>query len=86
MKLSAMVFLRRGSLTPSHPSTKQDPMERGNYKIVMIGHIMSKIYASVLDGKVNGSAKAHGLRVDGHARFRTDHVTLDHILTLRGIL
>ena len=52
----------------------------------MIRHVMSKIYALVLHGEVNGFAKAQGLKADGQACFRTDHAIHDHILTLKGII
>ena len=35
-------------------------MSLGNYKTIMTGPVMSKIYALVLDGKVSACTKAHG--------------------------
>ena len=32
-------------------------MDPGNYRTIMIRHVMSKIYASVLDGEVNARAE-----------------------------
>ena len=32
-----------------------DPMK---YKTIMIGHVMSKIYAAILDGKVNATQRS----------------------------
>ena len=40
-------------------------MDSGNYRTIMIGDVMSKIYAAVLDGEVNASIEIRGLRVSG---------------------
>ena len=37
-------------------------MDPRNYMTIMIKHVMSKIYASVLDGEVNAAAEALRLR------------------------
>ena len=49
-------------------------------------YVMSKIYASMLDGQVSAHAEVQGLRASGQAGFRTNHSTYDHIFTLRGII
>lgn len=46
---------------------------------------MSKIYASMLHDEVSGLMEARESRVGGHA-LRVDHATLEHILTLKGII
>lgn len=87
MKLSAKVSLGLGLLTPTHPFTKHEiPWNPENYRTIMIGHVMSKIYAFALEGEVSTGAEARRLWADGQAHFRTDHSTYDHILTLRGII
>ena len=45
------------TITPIHKA--RDPMDLKNYKTIMIGHVMSKIYASVLDGEVSARAEIH---------------------------
>ena len=57
-------------------------MDPGNYRIIMIGHVMSKIYTSVLDGEVSATAEAQRLWATGQVGFRMDHSIYDHILTL----
>ena len=61
-------------------------MDLGNYRTIMIGHVMSNIYASILDGEASIGAEAQGLRVGGQVGFKTNHLTYNHILTLRGII
>ena len=60
-----------------------DPMDPSNYKTIMIGHVRSTFYDSVLDGEVSGFVEARGLRAEGHASFRAYHAPLDHTLTLK---
>ena len=43
------------TITPIHK--EGDPMDPGNYRTIMIGHVMSKIYALMLHGEVSAIAK-----------------------------
>ena len=58
----------------------------GNYMTIMIEHIMSKIYAVVLDAVLDEFARSHGLKVDEQAGFGLEQLTLDHILTLKSVI
>lgn len=58
------------TITPIHKAG--DPMNPGNYMTIMIGHVMSKIYASVLDGEVSTRAEVRGLRA---LQFHMVHAT-----------
>ena len=59
-----------------------DPMDPESYRTIMIGHVMAKFYASVLDGEVSASAEVWGLK----AARQANHSILEHILTLLGII
>ena len=61
-------------------------MDPRNYKTIMIGHVMSMIYASILDVEVSACVEAQGLRANGQACFRIGPLTYNHILTLMGII
>ena len=43
------------TIAPIHKAG--DPMDLGNYRSIMIGHVKSKIYASVLDGEVSANTE-----------------------------
>ena len=49
-----------------------------NYRTIMIGHYLAKLYGSWADR--NGCCSA------GQADFRKGFTTLDHILTLRALI
>ena len=58
----------------------------GNYRTIMIGHTVAKLYASVLEQQLSRWAEKSGKRAPGQARFRKGFSTLDYILTLRAII
>jgi hypothetical protein len=51
----------------------------------MIGPILSKIYKSILENKINLWLQSHGKRDKGHAKFRGYHSIVDHLIMLRII-
>ena len=63
-----------------------DPMIPGNYRTIMVGHTLARLYASILEQKLSGWAEEEGVRAKGQAGFRKGFSTLDHILTLRTII
>lgn len=63
-----------------------DPMIPGNYRTIMVGHTLTRLYASILEQRLNGWAEDEGVRATGQAGFRRGFSTLDHILTLRAII
>ena len=58
----------------------------GNYRTIMIGHTLAKLYASILEQQLSRWAKKSGKRAPGQAGFRKGFSTLDHIFTLRAII
>lgn len=63
-----------------------DPMMPTNYRTIMIGHCLAKIYGSILEHELSSWTEKQRLRAQGQAGFRRGHTTLDHILTLRTII
>ncbi|MCO5593906.1 hypothetical protein L7F22_047925 [Adiantum nelumboides] len=63
-----------------------DPMIPGNYRTIMVGHTLARLYASILEQRLSGWAEEKGVRAKGQAGFRKGFSTLDHILTLRAII
>ena len=61
-------------------------MDTRNYRTLIIGHTLAKIYGSILERELNNYTEAHGQRAIGQARFRRQHLTLDHIFTLRAAI
>ncbi|MCO5600245.1 hypothetical protein L7F22_054355 [Adiantum nelumboides] len=58
----------------------------GNYRTIMVGHTLARLYASILEQRLSGWAEEKGVRAKGQAGFRRGFSTLDHILTLRAII
>ena len=63
-----------------------DPTEPGNYRTIMVGHTLARLYASILEQQLSSWAEGEGVRAKGQAGFRRGFSTLDHILTLRAII
>ena len=63
-----------------------DPMIPGNYRTIMIGHTLAKLYASILEQQLSRWAEKSGKRATGQAGFRKGFSTIDHIFTLRAII
>ena len=57
-----------------------------NYRMIMVGHTFSKLYATILHMKLSRELERRLLRSRGQARFHSTHQTIDHILTLRAII
>lgn len=63
-----------------------DPTEPGNYRTIMVGHTLARLFASILEQRLSRWAESEGIRAAGQAGFRRGFSTLDHILTLRAII
>ena len=63
-----------------------DPKLPENYRTIMVGHTLARLYASILEQKLGKWAETEGIRAAGQAGFRRGFSTLDHIFTLRAIM
>ena len=63
-----------------------DPIMPRNYRTIMIGHYLAKLYGSIQESELSIWAKQNGCRSTGQASFRKGFTTLDHILTLRALI
>jgi hypothetical protein len=57
-----------------------------NYLIVMVGHTFSKLHATALDQRLSLFLNEGHLQDKAQAGFRLQYQTIDHILTLKGII
>lgn len=57
--------------------------ELSNYRTIMLGAIMAKLFGSLLEGQLNTWADKNTKRAKGQAGFRAHHSTIDHLVTLR---
>ena len=64
----------------------RNPMVPGNYRTIMVGHTLARLYASILEQQLNKWAENEGIRAAGQTGFRRGFSTLDHIFTLRAII
>ena len=60
-----------------------DRNELSNYRTIMLAPIMTKLFGSLLESKLNVWAEKHTKRAKGQAGFRAHHSTVDHLITLR---
>jgi hypothetical protein len=54
-----------------------DAFEFDNYRGITVKPILAKLFAMILDKKLSGWVKQHGLRAKGQARFRKNYRTID---------
>ena len=59
-----------------------DPMMPSNYRTIMIGHYLAKLYGSILESELSRWVEQNGCHSAGQAGFRKWFTNLDHILTL----
>ena len=63
-----------------------DPTVPGNYRTIMVGHTLARLYASILEQRLSSWAETVGMRAPGQAGFRRGFSTLDHVFALRAII
>jgi hypothetical protein len=70
-----------------HPIRKStSSVDPNNYRIIMVGHTFSKLYATVLHQWLFEELERRHLRARGKVGFRPDYQMIDHIFTLRAII
>ena len=72
------------TIVPIHKSG--DTLDPGNYRTIMIGHTMAKLYGAVLEAELSSYGETEGLRAPGQAGFRRTFSTIDHIFVLRCLI
>lgn len=55
------------TINPIHKSG--DPLDPNNYRRIMIGHTMAKLYGLVLEAELSSFAEYHGYKAPGQAGF-----------------
>jgi hypothetical protein len=63
-----------------------DAFEFDNYKGITVGLILAKLFAMILDKRLNEWAKQHGLRAKGQAKFHKDYRTTNQLFILRTLI
>ncbi len=63
-----------------------DASEFDNYRGITIGPIQAKLFAMILDKRLNEWTEQHGLRAKGQARFRKDYRTIDQLFILQILI
>jgi hypothetical protein len=63
-----------------------DDSEFDNYRGIMIRPILAKLFAMILDKRLNKWAKQHGLCAKGQAGFHKDYHTTNQLFILRTLI
>jgi hypothetical protein len=63
-----------------------DASEFDNYRGIMVGPILAKLFVMIIDKRLNEWVEQHGLRVKGQAGFRKDYRTTDQFFILRTLI
>jgi len=71
-------------IAPVHKSG--DPTCAANYRGLAVGTTMAKLYATVINGRLDAWAEGNDLRAWGQAGFRQHHSTADQALVLRTLV
>jgi hypothetical protein len=57
-----------------------------NYKGITVGHVLTKVFAMILEAWLSSEAKERGLRAKGKAGFKKDFRTRDNLYILRTLI
>ncbi len=59
-----------------------DASEFDNYRGIIVGSILTKLFTMIFDKRLSEWAKQHGLHAKGQVRFRKDYHTIDQLFIL----
>jgi hypothetical protein len=80
-------FLEALSIGVVHALFKKgDALEFDNYRGIIVGPILAKLFAMILDKRLNEWVEQHGLRAKGQTRFRKDYRIIDQLFMLRTLI
>jgi hypothetical protein len=80
-------FLKALSTRVVHTFFKRgDASKFDNYKGIMVGPIIAKLFAMILDKRLNEWAEQNGLHPKCQVGFRKDYRTIDQIFILRTLI
>jgi hypothetical protein len=60
--------------------------EFDNYRGIIVGPILSKLFAMILDKRLSEWAEQHGLHAKGQVGFHKDYRTIDQLFILRTLI
>ncbi len=63
-----------------------DASKFDNYKGIIVGPILTKLFTMILDKRMSEWVEQHGLRAKGQAGFRKDYRTTDQFFILRTLI
>jgi hypothetical protein len=63
-----------------------DASKFDNYRGIIVGLIIAKLFAMILDKRLNEWAEQHGLRAKGQVGFRKDYRTTNQLFILRTLI
>jgi len=63
-----------------------DASKFDNYRGIMVGFILAKLFVMILDKRLSKWAKQHGLCAKGQVGFHKDYHTIDQLFILRTLI
>ncbi len=63
-----------------------DALQFENYKGITVGPVLAKVFAMILEARLNSWAEERGLRARGQVGFRKDFRTTDNLYILRTLI
>ena len=63
-----------------------DKNQVSNYRTIMVSLTIAKLYCTIMEKKISTWVESTRKRPLGQARFRPEHSTMDHLVTLRVIM
>jgi hypothetical protein len=63
-----------------------DASKFDNYKGIIVGPILAKLFAMILEKRLSKWVEQHGLRAKGQAGFRKDYRTIDQFFILQTLI